>query len=364
MRIRILGVIFLVFLFSGHINAQKKEVKTKRNVSGADWSTSMNPYRPGIFSNPKKLPLIKVQGNSFVTKNGDTVIFRGVAIADPDKLEQEGQWQKKLFQSVKTFGANIVRIPVHPLAWRMRTPLEYLKLLHQAVEWCTELDLYIIIDWHSIGNLGMELFQDPMYNTTKRETYEFWQIIALTFQGHNTVAFYELFNEPTTYEGKLGRISWTEWKEINENIIHLIRAYDTETIILVAGFDWAFDLTPIRIEPIEGEGIGYTTHPYPHKRKPPYEPKWDEAFGFAKGLYPVFATEFGFIYGDTELHAADNYCERIIAYFDTTAISWAAWIFDPHWFPRLIESWETMKLTPEGEFISAVLRARNKQEKP
>jgi hypothetical protein len=71
-----------------------------------------------------------------------------------------------------------------------------------------------------------------------------WQRpIANHFKGHNTVAFYEIFNEPTIYRGQLGTMTWPEWKEINENVIQLIRAYDPETIPLVAGFDWAYELT-------------------------------------------------------------------------------------------------------------------------
>lgn len=63
-------------------------------------------------------------------------------------------------------GAMIVRIPVHPIACRDRTPEGYLKLLDEAVQWCTELKMYVIIAWHSIGNLETEIFQNPMYNTT------------------------------------------------------------------------------------------------------------------------------------------------------------------------------------------------------
>jgi len=39
------------------------------------------------------------------------VLFRGLAIADPDKLENEGQWSKELFRRVKDMGATLVRIP-------------------------------------------------------------------------------------------------------------------------------------------------------------------------------------------------------------------------------------------------------------
>ena len=72
------------------------------------------------------------------------------------------------------------------------------------MEWCTELEMYVIIDWHTIGNLKTEIFQDPMYNTTMRETYEFWRTIARHYNGNQTVAFYELFNEPHSSSISLG----------------------------------------------------------------------------------------------------------------------------------------------------------------
>ena len=154
--------------------------------------------RPAAYTvDNKKMPLISVKGNKFVDPDGKTVLFRGLAISDPDKLEMQGHWSKEHFVKVKEMGAKLVRIPVHPVAWRERTPAEYLKLLDQAVGWCTELDMYVILDWHTIGNLETEVFQDPMYETTKQETYEFWRTMARHYAGHNTVAFYELFNEPT-----------------------------------------------------------------------------------------------------------------------------------------------------------------------
>jgi aryl-phospho-beta-D-glucosidase BglC (GH1 family) len=273
--------------------------------------------------NIKKMPLISVKGNIFVNSKGDTILFRGVSISDPDKIEKDGRWKKEHFAKIKEMGAMIVRIPVHPFAWRERTPEEYLKLLDQAVKWCTELDMYVIIDWHSIGNLKMELFQDPEYITSLAETNNFWLRIAQRFTGNNTVAFYEFFNEPTLFFGRLGRMSWEEWKKINEDLIVLVRSYDKETIPLIAPLDWAYDLTPLWISPIEAEGIAYVTHPYAHKRSQPWEPRWDENFGFAVSTWPVFATEFGFGRDN------DDYGNRIINYLEDKGISWACWVYDP-----------------------------------
>jgi len=198
----------------------------------------------------------------------------------------------------------------------------------------------------------MELFQDPMYNTSKTETYEFWRTIARHFHGNNTVAFYELFNEPTDYRGQLGTISWSEWKTINENLIKLIRAYDPETIPLVAGFDWAYDLTPLHLAPIDAGGIGYVTHPYANKRSQPWEPKWEEDFGFAADQYPVVATEFGF--GDYPGLGNEDFGRRIIGYLEGKGISWICWVFDPEWGPRLLQSWD-YTLTPTGKFFKQAL---------
>lgn len=319
------------------------------------WWRDASAPPPADTTRATSLPLIRVQGRHIVNAHGDTIVFRGVAISDPDKIEHEGHWNRDHFIHVHDLGATIVRIPVHPVAWRERTPERYLVLLDQAVQWCTELGMYVIIDWHTIGNLKMELFQDPMYNTTQRETFEFWRTIARHFRGHHTPALYELFNEPTLYRGELGRMSWSEWKKLNEDMIALIRAYDPEKIPLVAGLDWAYDLTPLAIEPIEAEGIAYVTHPYPHKRTKPYEPKWEENFGFAAGKYPVIATELGFTLGTEGLADNEDYGKAITTYLERKGIGWVCWVFDPEWTPSMLKSWDTYTLTESGEFFRKAL---------
>ncbi|HVB02761.1 MAG TPA: cellulase family glycosylhydrolase [Chitinophagaceae bacterium] len=325
------------------------------------WWKGGYPRRPKQNPEARVLPLIRVVGNKLVNALGDTILFRGVSIADPDKISAQGHWNRLLFEHVRKMGAMIVRIPVHPISWHERGADRYLPLLDSAVDWCTGLGMYVDIDWHSIGNLEMELFQAPMYNTTKRETYTFWRTMARHFRNNNTVAFFELFNEPTSYRGQLGTVSWTAWKTINENIIHLIRAFDTQTIPLVAGFDWAYDLTPLREAPINASGIAYVTHPYPNKRTPPWEPKWEEDFGFAASNYPVIATEIGFAARPGEPAGPDDYGDHIISYLESRGIGWIAWVYDPDWGPPLIKSWDSFALTGAGEFFKKAMQEKNRK---
>jgi hypothetical protein len=307
--------------------------------------------------NPKAalLPRISVKGNRFVDPSGAPVLFRGLSIADPDKIEEEGRWTPELFAAVKDFGADLVRIPVHPAAWRSRGKAGYLRLLDQAVDWCTDLGIHVIIDWHSIGNLETGMFQDPSYNTDKIETLDFWRTIAMHFHGNHTVAFYELFNEPTHYNGMLGRMSWTQWRELNEQMIGVVRYWDKEAIPLVAGFDWAYDLTPLRYEPVRAEGIGYVTHPYPNKRPQPWEPRWEEDFAFAAGSYPVIATEIGYDVKPGDSDDADRYGERITRFLEERGISWMAWVFDPKWSPPMLTSFDGFVRSGSGDYFSRAM---------
>ncbi len=346
-------IAILLFLIVGSQKAPTQDTTRKIHA----WWNDAFPRPPAKNPQAKLLPLLHVYKNKFVNAKGDSIIFRGLSIADPDKIQNQGHWNRQLFEEVKKLGTMVVRIPVHPIAWRERTPAKYLQLLDSAANWCSNLGMYIIIDWHSIGNLKMELFQDPMYNTTQKETLEFWQAIARHFVGNNTVAFYELFNEPTTYRGQLGNIAWSDWKKINEDIIHLIRAFDNEKIELVAGFDWAYDLTPLREEPINAENIGYISHPYPWKRQEPWPPKWDEDFGFAAGQYPIIASEIGFGLRPGQSIDSNHYGYQITRYLEERGMSWVAWVYDPEWGPNMLKSWQGYQLTEMGKFFKDAMQA-------
>lgn len=299
---------------------------------------------------------ISVVGNDFVDEQNKTLVFRGLNTSDPDKLETQGHWSKSYFEEIKRWGANCVRLPVHPPAWTKRGKENYLNLLDQAIAWAAELDLYVIIDWHSIGNLRTEMYHNEIYDTTLKQTYDFWRTIAVRYGDNTTVAFYELFNEPTTYNHSLGTMTWGQWKTINEELITIIRANGGKGIPLVAGFNWAYDLTPVLNDPIAAEGIGYVSHPYPQKREKPWEPQWTADWGFVKEKYPVILTEIGFCGPDdigahTPVISDESYGDAITTYADENEISYVIWVFDAEWAPRLFEDWETYKPSRHGIYF-------------
>ena len=291
---------------------------------------------------------------------------------DPDKLSKENQWNRRLFEEVKRWGANTIRVPIHPHTWRERGQADYLALIDQAVIWANELDIYLIIDWHSIGYLASGTYQHPLYVTDRQETVRFWHEIAYRYQGIPTTAAYELFNEPTTLQEPWGDTQWAEWKALNEQMIDVIYAMDAQVIPLVAGFNWAYDLTPIKMSPIDRPGIAYTCHPYPQKAQPEPTSKenlfalWEGKWGFASKTYPMICTELGWVQPDgygahVPVMNDGSYGPQIVEFMESRGISWTAWVFDPRWSPTMINDWD---FTPseQGAFFRQVMQAKANRE--
>jgi len=311
-----------------------------------------------LAQNSPALEKVKAIGNKFVSESGKTMIFHGVNIRDPYDLRKDGKWSKDHFAMAKSWGADMIRLPVHPRSWHESGSDGYLEILDQAVTWAKELGVYLTIDWHSIGNLSEEKFQNPMYITTIEETSEFWNLISGHFSGEPVIAMYELFNEPTVSGKQFGDMSWETWKELNENMIKLIRKNDKETVILVAGFNWAYDLTPIENDPIAMPNIAYVSHPYPEKRKQPWEAQWEKDWGFVAKKYPVILTEIGFALPEERgahmpVRSDETYGNALVDFCSDRGISWVVWCFDNRWSPLMYTG--DYQPTRQGTFFKKVM---------
>lgn len=201
-----------------------------------------------------------------------------------------------------------------------------------------------------------------MYDTTIEETFRFWKAAAERYGDEPVVAIFELFNEPTFTVENAGMrpVEWAEWKTLMESLIDAIREIAPEKICLVAGFNWAYDLTPVASAPIERSNVAYAAHPYPMKRPAPWPEKWEADFGFVADSYPVICTEIGYcLENERGAHipviADDSYGEEITRYLDSKGISFTIWCFDPHWAPTLIEDWDFTPTT-QGRFFKEYLQ--------
>jgi len=348
---------------------------TSAQQSEAEWWDLPYPQRFDADLLTVEQARIGVEGNRFVTPDGQGFVFRGVNIADPDKLVFQGRWNAALFEEIARWGANTVRLPVHPVAWRTRGPDWFLDRIDEAVFWANALGVYLIIDWHSIGNLETAMFQHPMYQTDVVETTDFWRRIAFRYRDVPTVAVYELFNEPTDNfigvgSGSLGPLDWTSWRDAMERLIDVVQVYNPAAIVLVGGMNWAYDLRGVADQPIRRDRVAYAAHAYPQKANPAERTRegffaaWERDWGFVADRYPVIATEIGWVRSDgfnAHVPVIDDsgaYGPNLVRFMLQKGISWTVWNFDPDWSPTMIADWEFTP-TEQGRFFRDVMqRAR------
>ncbi len=310
-----------------------------------------------------ELTSIRVAGRCIVNSAGDTVVFHGVSFADPDKLYREGRWDARIFSEAASWGADVVRFPVLPGSWRSRGSEAYLQLLDQGIALAEQHGLYVIIAWHSIGNLCEGLFQNPAYETTLQETKSFWLTIAGRYKDRPSVACYELFDEPTASGNTYGA-TWPLWKQILKELIAEIRTFDSAKVVLLSGLNYGYDLTGFKENGFDDTNIAYAVHPFPMKREKPWERHWEKDWGFMADVHPVLLTEIGFCTAVAEGRCVpflghEEYGRAITAFCEKRMISWLAWVFDPDWMPPMFLDWD-FRPTNQGRFFKNLLQQQRK----
>ncbi len=88
------------FICAAVLSAALLPAQTAEKRTHQWWNDRPAGGRP-YTANAKKMPLISVKSNKFVDPQGKTVLFRGLSISDPDKLEGQGHWNKDHFVRYK-----------------------------------------------------------------------------------------------------------------------------------------------------------------------------------------------------------------------------------------------------------------------
>jgi aryl-phospho-beta-D-glucosidase BglC (GH1 family) len=279
---------------------------------------------------------------------------------------------EEYFQAIASWGANIIRVPIVAETPNKFGMSQTLYTLDQTIAWAAENQMYVIIDFHSVGWLADSWFPPGAGNETTLEQWTgFWKTISSRFANNDVVAFYELFNEPAlNTHWPYARDDWLIWKGLVEPVINnTIRPNDPDKIILVGGLQSSYNLSFVASAPISdiSNNVAYATHPYSGQYIPPAnhatQSGWDIAFGNLCQQYPVFATEFGFEKGleyvDDPNIGGIPYHRAITDYLEAHHISWIAWVFDADWKTSLLKDNKTFEPTESGAYFRSRLLELN-----
>ncbi len=153
---------------------------------------------------------------------------------------------------------------------------DYLKsLVRTGVDAATDLGMYVIIDWHVLQD------QDP--NVYKEQSLAFFKEMSETYADHTNV-LYEICNEPNGYA------TWESVKSYAEEVIPVIRANDSDAVIIVGTPTWSQDIDKAQADPLDEENILYALHFYAGTHK---DVLWNRLDSCVQNGLPVIVSEFG-----------------------------------------------------------------------
>lgn len=290
---------------AGDGQEQKEDGKTDTDIKDGTGSS-----KTGASSGKgavKKHGKLHVKGTKLVDASGNAVKLKGVSTHGiawfPEYVN------KKAFKTLRDkMGANLIRLALYSDKDAGYSRSLY-KKVNQGVRYATELGMYVIIDWHILG--------DGNPKTNQKEAEYFFKKMAKKYKNYNNV-IYEICNEPN------GNVSWSgDIKPYAVKMIKKIRKFDKDAVIIVGTPTWSQDVDEAAKDPIKGQkNIMYTLHFYAATHKQSLRDKAQAAID--AGL-PLFVTEFSICEASGNGTVDTKEGNQWIKFLDKNKISYAIW---------------------------------------
>lgn len=208
-----------------------------------------------------------------------------------------------------SLGADIVRVPMAVERYNLTTWKPFVAEMVQAAK---DNGIYIIFEWHGIGN--------P--TTWQSNASVFFDWLSKTY-GNEPVLLYETINEPKN-------TSWSIIRNYHQAIVGVIRANDPDNIILLGSE--TFNQQPVQSggaqrihdNPVIGTNLMYTVHTYVEH----LEMYSISTLRQAASLIPLFFTEWAhYSYEGTAGTGNVQLGQQWLDAMQELQISWISWWF-------------------------------------
>lgn len=309
---------------------------------------------------------LAVSGTKLVSrKTGKEVVLRGVSTHGINWDVGYPYITKAAFQTLRDdYGVNAIRLAMYTTEYygycdkgsasesQSMVQKTLKERIHAGVSAATELDMYVIIDWH--------ILNDKNPNQYKKQAKAFFEEMSKKYAGQDNV-LYEICNEPN------GGTSWSDITSYAKTIIPVIRANDEDAVIIVGTPNWSQDVDVAAKAPLPYDNIMYTLHFYAATHKDSYREKLKTAL--ADGL-PVMVTEFGVseASGAGSINTAE--AKKWLDLLDANGISYFAWsLSNKEESSALLKAgtgkksgWKTSDLSAAGKWVLGQYQKRGKSK--
>ncbi len=298
---------------------------------------------------PSQAGALQVIGSQLCDAKGNPVQLRGVSTHGLAWFPQyvNAEFFNELRQ---TWGANVVRLALYTAESGGYTTDGDQDALYQLVcegiDDATAADLYVIADWHVLSD------QNPLAHVDEAAAF-FGDLSARYADANNVI--YEICNEPN------GATTWDNIVEYANQIIPVIRANDSDAIIIVGTPEWSQRVDAAAAAPLADDNVLYALHFYAATHGQDLRDRMKAAVD--AGL-PVFVSEFGIC--DASGNGAIDYAsaDAWVKLMDELNVSYVCWnvsnkdeasaLFVPQCAKT--SGFDEADLSEEGQWLMAVLR--------
>lgn len=326
-----------------------------------DTSPTGDDDTQGDDTTPSDLPPVQpggyyIVGNTVYGPDDQPHVFRGVARPSLEWNPAGESLSGGDYDLMASWGANVVRIALNQGFWLSGSSVHdpsYAAIIDQQIAWAEDAGLDVILDlhWSDRGDFGHTPEQQRMADAN---SVTFWTEVATRY-GDDPKVLFELYNEPHD-------VSWSVWRDGGssgegwdavgmQTLYDTVRATGTDNLVIIGGLDWAYDLSGLPGNEIDGYNIMYATHPYDYANKQPEH--WQADWAYLVDDHALIASEFGSFDCDA------SYTTALVDFATEHDMSWTAWAWYPGGceFPALIEDWNGTP-SASGAIVRDALQAQ------
>jgi endoglucanase len=284
------------------------------NLSGASNSVTVTTSAPSTGRPAEINGQLRVCGVQLCNQYGNPIQLRGMSTHGIQWFNNcnKSAWWDAL---VNDWNADFIRVAMYVAAGEdgyETNPRYFTDLMHSYIEEATRRGIYVLIDWHQLDP------GDPNVYTSKAKT--FFREIAERHKD-KTNLIYDIANEPNN-------VSWSRVKAYAEEMIPVIRAIDSDSLIVSGTHAWSTfgysdgeDPSVVLNNRVNATNFMYSFHFYANDHRDGHLAALDRV----SSQVPVFVTEFG-----TQEASGDGPNDFTMSqkYIDLMArkkISWANW---------------------------------------
>lgn len=254
---------------------------SSQNISNSQTTSISQSLNSSLTTRPTNATALKVENGKLVNMNGQQVVLRGISTHGINVYPEYVNYDSFKFMK-EQWNINVVRLAMYTCgedngyAVSSNEVKEKLKTtIRNGVKYATDLDMYVIIDWHILSDGNPNIYKD--------QAIDFFNQMSAEFKDHDNI-IYEICNEPN------GNIDWNDMLNYCNVVIPTIRNNDNNAVIIVGTPDWCQRIDMAQAAPMGYPNILYSVHFYADTHREDLRKRTENAIN--AGI-PVFISEFG-----------------------------------------------------------------------